>query len=500
MTALRFDLRLRPRANDVTARPAGRAIDPRLVWPALVALTGIAAALRLPFLAHQSLWFDEVFTRTIVAEHGLGAVWHQIGQTESTPPLYYLVTKLAVALAGTPTAAVLRAPSAAALTLAVPVTYVAFRRLIGDAAALAAAAFVAVNPLLVSYATDARSYGLLVLTALLSVWACSAILDGGGRRAYAAWVAASIACVWTHYFGAFTVAGEALVLLVALPQRRRETVAWSMLILAGVAPLVPLLVNQNGRGESAFIAAIPLSTRLEQAVRQSAAGPNVPRAWLEAAGLVVAYLALVGGVAATLRRPRGWVVVALGVATVGVPLAAGLLGVEDRFYARNVIVGVPLLAAVAAPGLLRLRALPLVVYLAIAAVTSVWVATDWRYEAADWRAAVSAAATIDRGNPVIAYGTDSANVAGVYLRRPVASGPVLTRHALLIVQPFRGAGDRALVPAPVPVGAVPGLGRFRATGSLVVRGFRLIELTAPAPAALGPGTPPGAAVFAARAG
>jgi mannosyltransferase len=128
--------------------------------------------LRFPFRSHQSLWYDEVFTRTIVGRHSLGAMWGQIRQTESTPPLYYLIAKLSSDVLGTRSTVTLRAPSAVALTAAVPVSFLAFRDLIGRRLSLAAAALVAVNPLLVNYATDARSYALLVLTVLLSIWAC----------------------------------------------------------------------------------------------------------------------------------------------------------------------------------------------------------------------------------------------------------------------------------------------------------------------------------------
>jgi uncharacterized membrane protein len=40
---------------------------------------------------------------------------------------------------------------------------------------LATASILAVSPMLVWYSTDARSYGLFVLSALLSVWAASAL-------------------------------------------------------------------------------------------------------------------------------------------------------------------------------------------------------------------------------------------------------------------------------------------------------------------------------------
>lgn len=82
---------------------------------------------------------------------------------------------------------------------------------------------------------------------------------------------------------------------------------------------------------------------------------------------------------------------ALATITVGAPLLLALLGIEDRFYARNVILVTPLAATLAAPLMLRLRAVPLAAYLALALLTSVWVATNWRYEQVDWRDALARA-------------------------------------------------------------------------------------------------------------
>jgi uncharacterized membrane protein len=484
--------RRRPAAGRGDQTPADdvRAV---VVVVTLIVVTVAAAALRLPFLSHQSLWFDEIFTRAIVGRHGLAGIWDQVRRTESTPPLYYLAAKLSADLAGTNSAAAIRAPSAVALTLAAPVAYFAFRRLIGQPAALAASALVAVNPLLVSYSTDARSYGLFVLTALLSIWGFASVLGDGRRRGYVGWCVASVACLWTHYFGAFMVAGEAAILLVVVADRRRETLFWSLVICVCTLPLVPLLAHQNATEDAAFIAGITISTRLQQTIRQFGMGPNVPRAWLEAGGLLVLYSGLVAGVLLRIRSSGARIVLALGLITVGLPLALAILRIEDRFYVRNVIIGVPLLSALAAPALIRARSLPFAVYLSLAALASVWVATNWRYEQVDWRSAIEAARPLDQGIPVVIHDGGSASVAATYLSRAVTADQISTPRALLIIAPYRGPGDRALVPTPADlVGELRG---FRASSVRIVHAFRIIRLTAPAPVQLSASQLPGWAIF-----
>lgn len=466
----------------------------RVVIVALCALTVVAAALRFPFLSHQSLWYDEVFTRTIVGRHSFGAIWDQIRQTESTPPLYYVITKLTSDVLGTRGTLALRVPSAVALTAAVPVSFLSFRDLIGRRSSLAAAAFVAVNPLLVSYATDARSYALLVLTALLSIWAFSAILTGGNGGAYIGWFAASVACVWTHYFGAITVLAEAVILLVAVPERRRTTIVSALLIVVCVLPLVPLLLHQSEGEDSAWIAGLSLSGRVTQTVRQFGMGANVPRAWLEVTGLLLVYLGLAAGVMVGIRQPRYRLLLLIAVATVGIPLAASIIGIDDRFYVRNVIALVPLLGALSAPALLRARGIPLALYLLAALVTSVWVATNWRYEVVNWRAAIVAALPLDHRVPVISVGVNDANVVATYLRRAPDGAPILARHALLLVEPYRGPHDRALVPAPLtPI--LDAMRGFRASSLRVKDGVQIITLTSRTPTLINPAAIPDATVF-----
>ncbi len=455
----------------------------------LSAATVVAAALRLPFLGHQSLWLDETFTRAIVREASIVGVWRHVRASESTPPLYYV---LAWVLQARSTVA-LRLIPALALIAAVPVGYLAVRRLIGWRSALATAAILAVNPVLVSYATDARAYGLFVLTGLLTVWAFSALLERSSARRFGLWAAAAVACVWTHYFGVFLVGAEVLVLVVVCPQARRAIAAWSVLVAVLLAPLVGLALSQSGDERAEFIAGIPLGTRFTETVRQFAMGPNVPRTWLEAAGLAIFCVALAAGVINACRSDRGpRALLAVAVIAFGAPLLLSALGIEDRFYVRNVIAVAPLAAALAAPALLRLHAVPLALYLALATLTSIWVASDWRYEQVNWKQALAQAQAIDRDAAVVAVTHMSAPVVQTYVARAQA-GPagVLTRRAWVVVEPVRAAGKRALGPAPVP--SLPGFVGLR---HLQVDAVGLELEQAPRPTRIAPAEIPGASVFA----
>ena len=484
--------------------PAGRTSDPldgRLVAGLLALATAVAAALRLPFLATQSLWFDETYTAHVMQAGSLGELWHRIGASESTPPLFYLLSWAWTRLVSSDGAAALRTVSALALVAAVPIAYAALRRLAGEAAALAVAALLAVSPLMSWYALDARAYGLLVLTGLLSVWAFALVLETPAWRRLALWALAAAAAVWTHWFGGFVVLAELLALLWLRPAARRRALVAGGAVLLALVPLIGLLREQTGDDRAAFIGDASLTGRLEQLARQFAAGPNVPRAWLEAAMLLLALAALALGTWLTARRARGPAAAKgaralLALAAIGllVPFALAATGGYDRFDVRNVLFAWPLLAALAAPALLRLRAAPLAALIALGLATTLWTQASWPYENADWRTAIARVEARGPQRPVIVLTPLGEPVAALYLHRAPAAATLVTSRAWLVVEPARSAGRRDLhaVDAPLVASLLTAFPRHAETR---IHGFRVIELDAPAPVALDPAQLPGAALF-----
>jgi hypothetical protein len=172
-------------------------------------------------------------------------------------------------------------------------------------------------------------------------------------------------------------------------------------------------------------------------------------------------------------------------------------GIYDRFNVRNVLFLWPLAAALAAPALLRLRAAPLAVVLAVGIATSLWVQSDWRYGNTDWRGAIRRVEALAPERPVIAVTPLGQPVAALYLDRPAAAAPLATRVAWLVVEPARTPGHRALAPVDSPVVASL-LATFRSHRERRLHGFRLIALEAPTPVALDPARPPGATLFPGR--
>jgi mannosyltransferase len=324
----------------------------RAFW-IVAGLTVLAAGLRLTTLGVQSYHHDEIVTASRVLR---GSFWHAmnvVGFSESAPPLAYVLGWLWAQVAGTGEFG-LRSLSALAGIATVPVAYLIGLELRGRRAGILAAALVAVNPMLVWYSQEARSYSLLVLFGSVAALYFVRALRRGGRPEALGWGVASALALATHYFAIFPIAIEAILLA---RRRGREMAAGIGVVVATGLALAPLAIHQTAQGHADWIGDHSLGHRLWEVGGTFAVGETgdviaqperltpaiVP---LAAIGAALLLLALRGERAG--RRAAG-LMLAISVFTVAVPLAIAVLDPSADFVlARNLIPAlVPLLVAVA---------------------------------------------------------------------------------------------------------------------------------------------------------
>lgn len=140
------------------ARPAAASAT---IW--LWAIVAASAVLRLATLGNRSFWLDEGVSY-VIALRPLPALIDFVGTEDIHPPLYYLLLH-AWLLAGD-AEFWLRLPSAAFGVVSVWLIGLLGRWLIDARAGLVAAAILAVSPLHVWFAQEARMYSLVVMLAL----------------------------------------------------------------------------------------------------------------------------------------------------------------------------------------------------------------------------------------------------------------------------------------------------------------------------------------------
>jgi mannosyltransferase len=347
----------------------------------LAALTALGIAIRFAGLGVQSYHHDEVITVARVIPGSFIDMLHQVKGSESNPPLYYVLAWAWAKAFGTGEVAV-RSLSALFGAATVPLAYVAGRELASRRAGLIAAALVAVNPMLIWYSQEARSYALLVFFGAASLVFSARALRTRRGRDLALWALASALALCSHYFAVFAVAVEALWLLVALRSDwRRVLPAIGGIALVGLA-LLPLITSQVNPTHIGWIDSTPLSSRFFQTGISFLVGetghviaepPRERYALLPAILIGVALLLVViRGSRAERRGALLGTAVGLGVAALA--LVAALVG-KDYVVERNLLPAlVPLLVA-AAIGFASDRARRLGLLLAVV-LSAYWIAFD----------------------------------------------------------------------------------------------------------------------------
>ncbi len=211
---------------------------------ALVALTAVAFALRLA--VPRGIWLDEAIS-IHQANLGLQDMFENLQYGDRHPPLHHVVLWLTVKALGDGEGAV-RLPSLIAGTLVVPALYLLGRELYDRRTGLVAAAFGMASPLLIWYAQESRMYAFVTLFGLLALLTQLRVFRNPSMLNWAAYILATAALLWSHYFGLLLIGVQQLIWvgMLVYTWRAREPIralalgfVYSLAVLA--MQLVPLL-------------------------------------------------------------------------------------------------------------------------------------------------------------------------------------------------------------------------------------------------------------------
>ena len=466
---------------------------------AMIALTVLAALLRLTTLSVQSFWLDEGYTERLL-RMPFGQMIRAVPKSESTPYLYYGVAWVWTHVFGVSEYGV-RSLSALAGIATVPVVYLAARWLAGRRAATIAGLLVAVSPAMVWFSQEARSYALATLLSALTVLCVAGY--GRSRRSWwlAGWAASAALGLATHYFVAFVVLGELVWLWRTAPRDRRLAAAVGLVVVVGCA-LLPLAITQQQTGHADYISHSGLHTTLVQIPKQLLLGYASPGQKLTA--VVATLLVLIGAVvplalSAPVRARAAWPLATGAVAGL-VPAVLAVCGV-DFLDARNLLPALPPLVIAAAIGFAGWEELAVdsrrpgwrtvgswaaggLALVSLAAV--VLVDTDARYQRDDWRGVARALGSDTGARVLLVDPAAGAIPLQVYLPGLRAlTAPIAVRELDVAVVPrnVQGGGigrpPRLNGPPPVPPG-------FTLTQTVDGSTYTVLRYTAPSPVTVSP--------------
>jgi len=251
--------------QSLPSRPAnslvlnGRIASTSLVLGAIVLL---AAVLRLHDAGAEGFWKNELFS-VVWSRQPVSFLISEGLRVETNPPLYYVMLKAWTLLAGESEFAA-RLPSVIAATLAVPLTYLLGRELLGVRAGLWGAGLLAVTPLQIYFAHEVRAYALLPAFALLAMLGVARMLAAAqeGRTlpvsGMALYAGGCTGLVHTHAIGMFAVATLFMLTLTTLRTAPRATVLRFLGATAVVAALsLPIATSMAVQSHSANIGWMP---------------------------------------------------------------------------------------------------------------------------------------------------------------------------------------------------------------------------------------------------
>lgn len=350
----------------------------RAPWAIVLGLTLLALALRIGPL-RQSIWGDELFLFRIINDHGPRTILDLVGAEEKTPPLGFLLTRIFSGVGdGTVWS---RMPSLLAGLATVSLVFVLGRRVAGTAAGLVGAAWIALSPFEIFYATESRAYALVQCACVASTLALLVAVERRGWRWWALAAVTAAIAVYAHYIAVLVLAPQVLWALWRVRADREQLVrlvAAQVAVVVLFLPWVPDFLEQarNSSKEAGFVNGYAPNDwpTVRQLIGHSFAGHPflgmqvVPGTF--ATGLLLTALA-VGAVAALARwrkrrtRPslateRGLMTVLAVAPLVGL-FAYSALPDTSFLLARNMSVLVPYGVLAVAAVLMALRPRPLAI-------------------------------------------------------------------------------------------------------------------------------------------
>ncbi|HVM30287.1 MAG TPA: glycosyltransferase family 39 protein [Candidatus Limnocylindrales bacterium] len=384
------DYCVRCEARLMGAAETARVIPLGLVVPLLAAL-----GLGLFRLADKSFWLDEALS--VMFADTPASIWSAVWSVgEMNMVAYYVLLNVWMTLGDSETVA--RLLSVAFAVAAVPVVWAIGRRLLEPVAAGVAALLLAVHPLFIQYAQEARGYSLLVLVAAFSTLLLLRAIERPTRARWLLYGVVLGLSAYVHLFALFVAPAHALWIVlrrwsIGNPRLAMAAIGLSVAVAAPALSFMALWhaeqINWLPQAHVEHITAVLIG--------MLGGGPS-ERPHLRDLALPVGYLAvLAAGIALMLRVHRrridqsqallflfAWVVM-----PVVLSLAISIL-VRPLFLDRYLLVALPGLTLVAGAVIARLSvSLRAGAVVAMSLASVLWLLQGWHhgYEKEDWRSA-----------------------------------------------------------------------------------------------------------------
>ncbi|MBX3063277.1 MAG: glycosyltransferase family 39 protein [Anaerolineae bacterium] len=233
----------------------------RNLW-ILTAILLLGAILRIPLISSQGFWFDELFG-VYFARMPLAELYRGIALEGTKMPLFY--TLIHSILPPNNVELVLRLLTAAFGLLSIAVIYRLTKRMIPHKPQIAlwTALLLAINAFHMHYSREARPYSLMLLLAVVAMWAFVALLTRGSGRWWLVLLVSHALLFITNLFGLLIPFVQFIHLATSLRRYPNKLLPWMLVNGVALVPLVAwyVFMYQTNSGQLRFAASwFPIST------------------------------------------------------------------------------------------------------------------------------------------------------------------------------------------------------------------------------------------------
>lgn len=218
------------------------------VWLVLICFAGLM--LRLFYLDHQSLWFDEIATLINSKQKSFIEVIQSAIIIERSPPFYHVFMHYWVNLFGH-SAFSLRLPSVVSGTITLFFTYKISRLLFHKNIALLSTSLLSISPFHIYYSQEARFFSFSVLFGCVSFYFFLKFLDKHKTSTIVYYLIASSLSLWVSYVGILILMAQNIIFFLSKDvQSKKQTWLFvqTLLILACILPSFFFLRTQITQG------------------------------------------------------------------------------------------------------------------------------------------------------------------------------------------------------------------------------------------------------------
>ncbi|HEU5335980.1 MAG TPA: glycosyltransferase family 39 protein [Terriglobales bacterium] len=232
--------------------PQGRReLSPGVGFALLAAIMAAGGVLRFLHLTSKSFWLDEGVSVTL-SRLDAPNLLHILWRREANMALYYALLRVWLHFGSGDY--FVRALSALISLAAIPVIYLLGKRLFTSTTGLLAAALFSVHAWQVRYAQEARSYSLYVLLTALSCLFLLAALEKPTRRNWAAYAAASVLAIYSHFFSVLVIVAQgAAVYFLDGDERARAQFRRGLKLIALFFLPLAVFIASRGAGPISWI-------------------------------------------------------------------------------------------------------------------------------------------------------------------------------------------------------------------------------------------------------